>query len=109
MMADEVLFWQRASNDLAIEVVTPFQVTLSDVSRLTFPALVKDFGNRNGMVVAADFALIRPHAQKLLDAGYGYSSNIGHSPESYQREAMIEILADWGWTGARDRRPSWLP
>jgi hypothetical protein len=109
MMSDEVLFWQRTSNDLGIEVVAPFEVTLSDGSQFTFPALVKDFGNRNGMVVAADFAVIRPHAQKLLDAGYGYSSNIGHSPESYQREDMIKILADWGWTGSRERKPSWLP
>jgi hypothetical protein len=105
----EVLFWRRLAADLGIEVVTPFEMRLPNGARLQVSALVRNFGPKLGMVVDAKFGIIRPHTKELRELGYGFSSNIGHSPNLYRREDMIEVLADWGWSGAAEQKPGWLP
>jgi hypothetical protein len=105
----QVRFWRRVAADLDIEIVAPFEAVLADGSRVTAAALVKSFGAENGMVVDADFALIRPHTRALVEADYGYCANLGGSPDRYDRDAMIEVLADWEWTGDPAKKPSWLP
>ncbi|MFA6266177.1 MAG: hypothetical protein WC670_10760 [Pseudolabrys sp.] len=109
MIADEILFWKRVAEDLAIDVVVPFEVQFSDGSQLKVSALIKDFGAKLGMLVSADFAVLRPYTDKIAQAGYGFSSNFGASPDEYERANMIEVLKDWGWSGGADRKkPSWL-
>jgi len=105
----EVLFWKRVAADLGIDIVAPFEMTLPSGARLEAAALVRNFGPKLGMVVDAKFAIIRPHAKELRELGYGFSSNIGHSPDLYRRDDMIEVLADWGWSGPTDQKPHWLP
>lgn len=108
MTPSEVRFWQKVSADLGVSLVTPVEISLSNGETIMLSALVKDFGAKRGMLVDANFALIQPYAKILVEDGYGYSSNFGHSPESYDRHKMIEILADWGWSGPSKDRPAWL-
>ncbi|HKX07382.1 MAG TPA: hypothetical protein VJN67_04280 [Stellaceae bacterium] len=72
------------ADDLGIEVVAPFEMTLPGGARLEALALVKDFGRRNGMVIAS-FATLRPHYDVLPELGYGFSSMAEHSPDRYRR------------------------
>jgi hypothetical protein len=96
------------AEDLRIDIVTPFDVVLSDGSRLRVVALVRNFGPPRGMLIASSYDPLKPHVQKIIEDGYGYSAQFGNSPEEYDRATMVEILRDWGWSGAEDKRPSWL-
>src|SRR5262249_16232963 len=103
-----VLFWKRVATDLGIDVVTPFEIALPNGQRLAASALVKDFGRKHGTVIAGSSTL-RPYYDVLRELGYGFSSKVGHSPDQYRRNEMIEVLADWGWSGPTEAKPSWLP
>jgi hypothetical protein len=61
------------------------------------------------MVVDAGRDAIIPHTKTLVADGYGYSCMVGGSPEEYDRGEMMEILADWSWSGDAALRPAWLP
>jgi hypothetical protein len=108
MSLSEILFWKRVGEDLGIDVVTPFEVSFPDGSRVQVSALVRDFGAARGMLVDADYEILKPHTHKVIECGYGYSANLGHSPEQYDRSAFIEVLQDWGWSGAAHKKPDWL-
>jgi hypothetical protein len=104
----EVVFWKMVSEDLRIDIVAPFDVVLSDGAQLRVAALVKNFGPPRGMLVAFAYDTPKPYVQKIIEDGYGYSAQLGNSPEGYNRATMLDILKDWGWSGPEDRRPSWL-
>ena len=109
MSPTEIAFWRTVSEDLGIEVVAPFHLLMADGSQLTATALVKQFGAKNGMVVDADYAVLEPHTQSLVANSYGYSAISSRDAQLYERTNLIEALADWGWSGAADQKPSWLP
>src|SRR5712671_6488102 len=96
------------SEDLGIDVVTPFDVVLSDGVRLRVAALVRNFGPPRGMLIAFSYDTLKLHVQKIIDDGYGCSAQLGNSPEGYDGATMLDILRDWGWSGAEGKRPSWL-
>ena len=108
LVAQEVEFWKIVSDDLGIGVVTPFEAIFSDGTRLGAAALVKEFGAPRGMLIVFDYNRLKPYVQKIIENGYGYSAQLGNSPAGYSRCTMIYLLKDWGWSGAQDKRPSWL-
>jgi hypothetical protein len=106
--AQEIEFWKMVSEDLKIDIVTPFEIVFSDGARLRVAALVKNFGPERGMLVASDYETLRPYVQKILEYGYGYSAQLGNSLRGYDRDTMLAVLKDWGWSGSEDQHPSWL-
>ena len=104
----EIAFWKMVSEDLEIDIVTPFEAVFSDGARFRAAALVKNFGPPRGMLIASDYDTLKPYVKKIIENGYGYSAQLGNSPEGYDRGTMLVILKDWGWSGAEDKRPSWL-
>jgi hypothetical protein len=108
MEASAHLFWRRVSADLQIEIISPFGLVLPNGQELTVTALVRNFGQNSGMLVAESYEMIKAYQKDFVDLGYGYAVNIGGSPDEYNRSLMIEILQDWGWSGPRDQSPSWL-
>lgn len=108
MTPPEIQFWKRTAKDLEIEIETPFRLALPGGANLYVSALVKDFGPRRGMVVDADYSIISPHISALKEQGFGYSGNLGGAPDTYDRAGMIEVLADWGWSGPSNQKPAWL-
>ena len=105
-MRSTVAFWMEAGRDLQIEVIAPFEVLFSDGSRVRVDALVKDFGAPNGMLIHQSYEVLKPFIGRILENGYGYSSNIGDG--SYEKAAFTEVLKDWGWFGPESRKPAWL-
>lgn len=101
-------FWKMVAADLGIDIAIPFEVILSDGNRLRITALVKDFGPPKGMLVTLDYNILKPHRDQIIESGFGYSTQIGNSPAEYDRRTMIDVLKDWGWSGASDKRPIWL-
>ena len=106
VIPSEVLFWETAATDLDLEIVAPFELPLPDGHQLIASAVVRNFGAPLGMVVVGDFDVIRPHTAFLKSAGYGYSAGVGGN--EYNRDQMIDVLNDWGWTGPEDEIPEWL-
>jgi len=96
--------WQRATEDLKIDVVSPFEFILCDGSEVRASALVKHFGGANGMLVDIDYD--PSLADKIAAAGYGYCANFWRA--EFNRSSMIEVLRDWGWTGPAKQKPDWL-
>jgi hypothetical protein len=97
--------WQAAAQDLGIEIVVPFVLTLKNGGQVQADLLVKDFGPMLVATEAAE-ATFRRLGDQIAAEGYGYSMLCGEELV-YDREHFIEILNDWGWTGAEDRRPTW--
>lgn len=106
MKTSATQFWELVAEDLGIHIETPYAIRLSDGSSLVVDALVKDFGPPLGMLVAADYAVLKPFKGSLVAEGYGYATNIGEGP--YERASMVEVLKDWEWSGPQERKPDWL-
>jgi hypothetical protein len=106
--SQEIVFWKLVSEDLGIDIVSPFEVVFSDSGRLRVAALVRNFGPPRGMLIASNYDTLKPYVQKIIEHGYGYSAKLGNSPAEYNRATMLDILRDWGWSGAEDKRPPWL-
>jgi hypothetical protein len=95
-----------AEQDLAIEVVAPFDLIV-DGQSYRFLAFLPHFGSPKGMVVAAgpsDDGLWTA-AQK---AGYYMSSVNVDVYSTYMREHFVDTLKDWGFYGPAEKRPPWL-
>jgi hypothetical protein len=58
------------------------------------------------MVTDPDWNAIAPHADWLIDNAYAYSCVVS---TGYGVEDLIDVLADWSWSGAPEARPAWLP
>jgi len=97
--------WQEAAQDLGIEIVLPFVLTLTNGETVHADILVKDFGPT---LVFTDKAveILNRLGDQLGVAGYGYSAFCGDELV-YDRDLFIDTLNDWGWTGPEDRRPTW--
>jgi hypothetical protein len=97
--------WQMAAQDLGIEILVPYALTLKSGEQVQADLLVKDFG---ATLVATEAAAetFRRLGDQLAAEGYGWSILCGEEL-TYDREHFIEILTDWGWTGAEERRPAW--
>jgi hypothetical protein len=101
--------WREAASDLGLEIVAPFSAHLGPAGRVDVAVLLRDFGADRGMLLVSDYTTVEQHAQRLVEAGFGYSVMSEPDPsERYSRDYIIEILEDWGWSGPPDRRPTWL-
>ncbi len=61
------------------------------------------------MLLVEDFNQIALNADDLIAAGYGVSVLNGVDvDEPYDRDVIIEVLADWGWSGDKEKKPIWL-
>ncbi len=99
--------WADLASRFGLSVAIPFTLSVEGAT-LTVPVLLKQFGGQNGMLLVTDYALIRPHADRLVELGYGYSClSEPKSPHEVNDEAFVEMLLDWGWTGGGSP-PEWL-
>jgi hypothetical protein len=108
--------FQRAAEDLGLEIVMPFQIKLEGTT-ISAPLLLRNFGDENGVVlmVTSDPSSILDSDLKLLQK-YKYYWSISDEQSikddpiaSYDRDSFVGMLRDWGWTGPSNNRPSWLP
>jgi hypothetical protein len=101
--------WRQAERDLGISIETPFQLELANGSALVFDVLVKEFGAKNGTLLADDYSYVEKHAEEILSRGYTFSVYLQPNPtEMYDRDSYIEMLSEWGWCGPQQLRPRWL-
>lgn len=86
-----------ASADFALEIVEDFETLLSSGKRVRVPLLLRHFGAERGMLITTEYDVIEDVAEELIDEGFGYSIlDEPRGDESYDRDAFMEILDDWG-------------
>lgn len=96
---DYVRAWLDAADDLGIDVVAPFTLSV-DEQEVQCIALIADFGAFNGMGVLQGGVAEWREARELLDAasklGYGFSF-VRDPYRRYDRGLFVDTLNDWGW------------
>jgi hypothetical protein len=104
-----VEMWQSAAKDLNLEIITPFILRLSSGIKIEAEFLVKNFGASKGMIVFKKYDQVATCVDEIVNEGYGFSvlDEPGEN-EQYVRDYFIEILNDWGWSGDKSMKPSWL-
>ena len=104
--------WKKASDHLGIQVIAPFALSAGHVTAACV-AFLPDFGGEHGMVVGAvsppefetDPAIVE--CARALGLFYSFLSLDRYS--SFDPGLFKEALADWGYFGAAESRPAWLP
>jgi hypothetical protein len=101
--------WRKAAVDLGLDIIAPARVTMSDGTTVKFHVLLKNFGGASGILLGEDYEKARPYKDNITALGYAMSHYLPPSDaEVYDRENIIEVLADWGWTGPPEHKPAWL-
>ena len=103
-MLNQLNAWNKVAAALGIRVDAPCEIQLPDGTWVRATAHVKQFGDKNGMIVDPHWNVLEPYAKVLEVHGYGFSAieiDLDH-------EGLIEVLADWGWSGPGPV-PAWLP
>jgi len=99
--------WRQAAADLGLAIEAPFLLQLRD-GRIEARLLLRNFGNANGMLIVTDFGVVEPFTDEVVARGYGYSTLSERiSRAAYDRDAFVEMLRDWGWSGPEEERPAW--
>ncbi|XDD49564.1 hypothetical protein AB3N59_14320 [Leptospira sp. WS92.C1] len=101
--------WQLAALELQIEIEVPSSFSLPSGDKIDVTFIVKNFGAPNGMLIVSDYNSIHTFTEKILNAGYGYSTiDEPLESEEYSKENLKELLNDWGWCGPDSSKPSWI-
>lgn len=103
-----IFIWETAAKDLALTIVTPFYLIMNDGNRLAIDILVKNYGTKNGMLIVSDYNSINNYQDEIINSGYGYSAMSAPEDNEYDKNRIIEVLRDWGWTGETLEKPVWL-
>ena len=99
--------WLRAAEDLQIRFIHPYKFVGIDNVEYEATGLLPDFGHNKGVLITS-----RKDADEVsIMAGLTNDYHLtGLSPvyyDNYDRENIIETLADWGWIG-KTEKPNWL-
>ena len=100
---------RRACNELSIQVVMPFELSLPSGRKIMADALVPQLGAVNGMLVVREFDEVSGATNELIELGYGFSvMDEPESLESYDLGSWMEIFKDWSWTAEASKKPDWM-
>ena len=103
-----VVSWEKAAQDLHLDIISPFALILKDNTKLEIEVLLKSFGAKNGMLIISDFNIIKNNIEEIRSLDYGYSTMSIPKNDEYDRQSTIEVLQDWGWSGDPKDKPQWL-
>jgi len=100
--------WTEAAEDLGLQV--HFDIVVRELEGEPVATVhLAQFGAENGMLIFDHSEVVSRHGSRLIELGYGYSvMDAPRANESYERDDFVEMLADWGWTGRPQARPTWL-
>lgn len=101
-------YWGKISSDLGVAIFHPYTVVIGASKEIIADAFFPNFGGKNGMLVFHDARAVEGCESELVELGYGYSCFAKVSEGDYERDGVIEMLADWGWNQESALRPQWL-
>ena len=89
-------FWLQASEELNLEIVENYNLTLANGTEIQSLLLIRGYGAQKGMLVL-DKSIDASIRDELASNGYGYSRM--YEPlkqEQFKVETFSSILEDWG-------------
>jgi hypothetical protein len=98
--------WQKVALAFQLEIVAPFTLDLR-TGPVTIPVLLKNFGGSRGMLLIPEFEKWEPYLNEMVTLGFGISTLTPDDSEP-DRDVVVELLNDWGWSGSPQNKPSWL-
>lgn len=99
----------QACDALGLRADFAFVVDFGDGHELRAVARIRNLGASNGMLVVRSYDDVRPYAEALAQAGYGYSVlDEPRSDEAFDVDSFREMFLDWGWVGSEADRPQGL-
>jgi hypothetical protein len=101
--------WKSVAGDLGLVLLERHSVRMESGDVVVALMLVKNFGGIAGTLIFNDHSLVSKHLPQLVQLGFGYS--ILEEPREnavYNKENIIEILSEWGWTGPANESPNWI-
>jgi hypothetical protein len=108
-MTNLQLFLQRACQELGLNILVPFSLTMRDGIQINAQPLLPQLGAPNGIIIVKRFDELRGLASELNTIGYGYS--VMSEPlisEQFDLNSHIELFSDWGWGNDNERTPDWM-
>lgn len=101
--------WKEAAKDLGIEFEAPFVVKDRRGCKHVCSGIIPNFGSKLGVLVISGKQDANP--EEIWDAAssvdkYRLSAMSPHY-ETYDRRLFIDALRNWGWYGAKGKRPKW--
>lgn len=100
--------WGKASNDLNLKVIYNFCLVLESGYKINSELLLLGFGGEKGMLILSEFDKeLFQYGKELISKGYGYSVLSNYS-DVYDRNSIIGLLSDWGWSGPKEEEPDWI-
>lgn len=96
----------QACETLGLGVDLGFTVTVGHGHELHAVARIHNVDRTNGMLIFYAYEDVRPYADELLHAGYGYLI-LDEPPinEQFDLEAYRDMFLDWGWQGVNKVSP----
>ena len=96
-----VQWWQGMAKEFGIVFEAPFVLEHAGTSH-TFLGRLPEFGAKRGMLLM--FPYEDAAAQAAAASGFGYTCV--RSPENMDKEYVVEMLQDWGWSSDA-QPPGW--
>lgn len=103
--------WKSARAELGLDIVAPYEVDLGNNVKVRAEFLVKHFGGRNGTLIFTDSDEFWKYHDQLSKLHYGTSVLDEPTDEAdvlFDKEAFIEMLSEWEWTGSEGEKPDWI-
>uniref|UniRef100_UPI00404AD330 hypothetical protein n=1 Tax=Gelidibacter sp. TaxID=2018083 RepID=UPI00404AD330 len=94
-----VIAWQKAANDLNLDIQFPNAIKNTDVT-----IYIKDYGSPNGMIITRIGCEINPSEIEDKELFHSFLSD---TYEVYDRELFVDTLNDWGYYGEPSQKPDW--
>jgi hypothetical protein len=103
--------WLAGARELELDIVIPYELKTEAFS-ITAQVLLRNFGGPQGILIVSDFGIIKPYREQVIKLGYGFSTltepDRAYPFNAEEKEAFIEMLSEWGWSGDPDEEPEWL-
>jgi len=97
--------WYEASEDLSIEIESPFYIEIKNNMIIKYGLLVKYFGSKLGtLIITTDDLSEFDTAEEF---GYYCSALNPFHYCKYNREHFIKTLTDWEYYGPINKKPFW--
>lgn len=104
--------WRVAAKELGLDVVIPFELKARAFT-IRAEILLRHFGSPQGMLIVSDYRVIEPVRDQVIALGYGFATMTEPDRDwpftQEEKDAFIEMLDDWRWSGPLDDAPEWLP
>jgi hypothetical protein len=87
----------QACDALGLQADFAYVVDVGDDREVRAFARIRSPGGRNGVLVVRNYDDVRPHADALARAGYGFSVLDEPRPdEAFDLDLFKEMFCDWG-------------